>query len=220
MSVSFLSRTLGGSADQVELSQVPLFHALNSHDLQKLAAEARVVNFSKDDPVLKQGDPADALYVILSGSVKIFLKEGSGPEVVLATKGAREYFGEMMLDHRPRSASVTTLEPSRLAVISHAHFKRFLRQSPDAAEQVILNLIKIARSMNDRARESMSIPERVRQYSERLVGADASEERGVKRWVAAKRWVLGALLLFAVMQYYFLDVFLRMMENSGLLVFR
>jgi CRP/FNR family transcriptional regulator, cyclic AMP receptor protein len=220
MSVSFLSRTLGRSAEAVDLGEIPLFHALNSHDLQKLASEARVVNLGKDESVMKQGDPADALYVILSGSVKIFLKQDSGPEIVLARKGAKEYFGEMMLDHRPRSASVSTLEPSRLAVISHAHFKRFLRESPDAAEQVILNLIKIARSMNERARESMTIPERVRQYSDRLAGADAAEERGVKRWVAAKRWVLGALLLFALMQYYFLDVFLRMMENSGLLVFR
>jgi CRP-like cAMP-binding protein len=166
---------------------------------------------------LEKGAPVDSLYIILSGSVKIFIRDETGAEVILVTKVAKQYFGEMMLDHRPRSASVTTLEPSQFAVISHTDFKRFLRKSPDAAEHVILNLIQIARSMNDR---TMTIPQRARQYSDKLPGVDASEGRSVKRWMAAKWWVLAALLVYGVMQYYFLDVFLAMMATSSLLVFR
>jgi CRP-like cAMP-binding protein len=200
-----------------QLQSIPLFQSLQMDDLRDLADRAKLLSLPKDRAVLEKGAPVDSLYIVLSGSVKIFIRDETGAELILVTKVAKQYFGEMMLDHRPRSASVTTLEPTQLAVISHADFKRFLRKSPDAAEHVILNLIQIARSMNDR---TMTIPQRARQYSDKLPGVDASEGRDVKRWMTAKWWVLSALLVYGVMQYYFLEVFLEMLSTSSLVIFR
>ena len=181
------------------LKAVPLFRAVQEPDLSDLAARAARRRMPAGELVFKEGAPADAFYVVLSGSVRIFVVDASGEEVVLDTKKAGEYFGEMMLDHRPRSASIVTLEPCEFAVIGRSDFRAFLSGHPEAAEQLILNLIRVTRGMNDR----------VRHYVKGLGEAQALELPAVKRWLAAKRWVLAGLLVLAGMQFYFMDVFLQ-----------
>jgi len=198
-----------------QLQSVSLFHTLNETGLRALAERVTHRSLAPGRLVFKEGEPADSMYVVLSGSVKIFLQKG-GAEVVLDTKKAGEYFGEMMLDHRPRSASIMTVEQSEFAVLSREDFQVFLRQHPEAAEQVILNLIRITRGMNQRARGGASLAERVRQYMSDLKGADLP---AVRRWLGAKRWVLGALLILAAAQYYFVDVMLQIASLNALTVF-
>lgn len=202
-----------------DLKAVSLFQAVNDNDLHALAARAKVRNLPKDRTVFKEGAAADSLYIIMSGRVKIYLTDESGTEVVLADKGAGQYFGEMMLDHRPRSANVVTLEPSRFATISRDDFKSFLRAHPEAAEQVILNLIRVARGMNQRTREGVTLGERLRQYIAWLESVKAPDLPTVKRWLIAKRWVLFGLLTLAVAQFYFMDVFLQIMSLGTVTTF-
>jgi CRP-like cAMP-binding protein len=202
-----------------ELKAVSLFQAVEDDDLRTLAKRTRHRHLDKDRIVFKEGAPADSLYVVISGSVKIFLNDETGKEVVLDTKKAGQYFGEMMLDHRPRSASIVTLEPSEFAVISRDDFKTFLRRHPEAAEQVILNLIRIARGMNERTRGDVSLSARLRGYIKWLEDVKARDLPEVKRWVAAKRWVLVGLLTLAIAQFYFMDVFLQIMSMSHITPF-
>jgi CRP-like cAMP-binding protein len=202
-------------ATAAQLQSVSLFQSLDGTGLDALAARARQRSLPAGRLVFKEGEPADSMYVVLAGSVKIFLASG-GKETVLDTKKAGEYFGEMMLDYRPRSASIMTLEDSQFAVISRDDFQAFLRQHPQAAEQVILNLIHITRGMNQRARPRAGLAERVRDYMGALKGPDLPT---VRRWLGAKRWVLGALLVLAVAQYYFVDVLLQIASIPGLTVF-
>ena len=202
-------------ATAAQLQSVSLFQSLDGSGLEALAARARQRSLPAGRLVFKEGEPADSMYVVLAGSVKIYLQSG-GKETVLDTKRAGEYFGEMMLDYRPRSASIMTLEDSQFAVISRDDFQGFLRQHPQAAEQVILNLIRITRGMNQRARPRASLAERVRDYMGALKGPDLP---AVRRWLGAKRWVLWALLVLAVAQYYFVDVLLQIASIPGLTVF-
>jgi CRP-like cAMP-binding protein len=202
-----------------ELKAVSLFQAVEDDDLRTLAKRTKHRHLDKDRIVFKEGAPADSLYVVISGSVKIFLNDETGREVVLDTKKAGQYFGEMMLDYRPRSASILTLEPSEFAVISRDDFKNFLRRHPEAAEQVILNLIRIARGMNERTRDGVSLSERLRGYIKWLEDVNAPDLPAVRRWVAAKRWVLLGLLTLAVAQFYFMDVFLQIMSMSSVTTF-
>lgn len=202
-----------------DLKAVPLFQAVNDSDLSALADRAKLRSLPKDRLVFKEGAAAESLYIIVSGEVKIFLTDEAGAEVILDMKGAGSYFGEMMLDYRPRSASVITLEPSEFAVISRNDFKTFLRKHPDAAEQVILNLIRVARDMNQRTREGVTMGERLREYIAWLEKTKAPDLPAVKRWLVAKRWVLGGLLTLAIAQFYFLDVLLQIMSMNGVTVF-
>jgi len=202
-----------------ELKGVSLFQAVHDDDLMSLAPRVKRRRLDAGRTVFKEGAAADSMYVVLAGSVKIFLTDETGKELVLDTKRAGQYFGEMMLDHRPRSASIVTLEPSEFAVISRDDFREFLRRHPDAAEQVILNLIRVTRGMNERTREGSTLGERLRHYIQWLEEVKAPDLPSVKRWLAAKRWVLLGLLVLAVAQFYFMDVYLQMMSMSGMTVF-
>jgi len=202
-----------------DLKAVSLFQAVNDSDLSALADRAKLRSLPKDRMVFKEGAVADSLYIIVSGKVKIFLTDETGNEVILDTKGAGHYFGEMMLDYRPRSASVITLEPSEFAVISRNDFKTFLRKHPDAAEQVILNLIHVARGMNQRTREGVTLGDRLREYITKLEQIKAPDLPAVRRWLVAKRWVLGGLLTLGIAQFYFMDVYLQIMSMGSLTVF-
>jgi len=202
-----------------ELKGVSLFQAVHDDDLMSLAPRVKRRRLDAGRIVFKEGAAADSMYVVLAGSVKIFLTDETGKELVLDTKRAGQYFGEMMLDHRPRSASIVTLEPSEFAVISRDDFREFLRRHPDAAEQVILNLIRVTRGMNERTREGSTLGERLRHYIQWLEEVKAPDLPSVKRWLAAKRWVLLGLLVLAVAQFYFMDVYLQMMSMSGMTVF-
>lgn len=207
-----------------ELKEVSLFQAVNDRDLSSLAERTRRRQLDTGRIVFKEGAPADSLYVVLSGSVKIFINDESGKEVVLDTKKAGQYFGEMMLDYRPRSASILTLEPSEFGVISRDDFKAFLRNHPEAAEQVILNLIRVARDMNQRTRDGAHadrarVGERLRQYKKWLEEAKVPDLPAVKRWVIAKRWVLVVLIVLAGVQLYFMDVYVQIMSMPSVTAF-
>jgi CRP-like cAMP-binding protein len=191
-----------------QLKSVPLFQAVALRDLSALAARADRRRLAAGAVVFQEGSPADSLYIVLSGSVKIFVND-AGKEVVLDTKKAGDYFGEMMLDHRPRSASIVTLEPSEFAVIGREDFRSFLSQHPQAAEKLILSLIHVTRGMN----------ERVKEYVTRLDDVKATELPSVKRWALAKRWMLASLLILAVAQFYFMDVFLEIVSMPSLTLF-
>jgi signal-transduction protein with cAMP-binding, CBS, and nucleotidyltransferase domain len=192
-----------------QLKGVTLFQAVEERDLTALAARATRRRLEAGKLVFKEGSAADSLWVVLSGSVKIYMTDAAGKEVLLDTKKAGEYFGEMMLDHRPRSASIVTLEPCEFAVIGREDFRAFLSKHPQAAEQLILNLIRVTRGMNDR----------VKHYVKGLEDAQAPDLPAVKRWLVAKRWVLAGLLVLALAQFYFMDVFLQILSMPSLTVF-
>ena len=87
---------------------------LGDAELRALSAHATTKSFPKNTVIVNEGDETDSLYVIVSGRVKVYVSDDAGKEIVLATQGAGEYFGEMVLDEGPRSASVMTLEPSQI----------------------------------------------------------------------------------------------------------
>ncbi|HSQ03922.1 MAG TPA: cyclic nucleotide-binding domain-containing protein, partial [Burkholderiales bacterium] len=99
----------------------------------------------------------DALYIILSGRVKVLNPDAEGHEVILSVMGPHEFFGEMgLLDDQPRSASVETLEPCEMVRISRAGFMNCLKDNIDAAMLIIRNLVKRLREA-DRKIESLAL---------------------------------------------------------------
>jgi CRP/FNR family cyclic AMP-dependent transcriptional regulator len=101
--------------------------------LKTLSEQAVVRGFPKNAVIINEGDRSDSMYVIVSGRVKVYLADESGKELLLRVQGPGEYFGEIILDDGVRSASVMTLEPCKLAVVSIEQFKAFLAANPDAA---------------------------------------------------------------------------------------
>ena len=112
-----------------------------------LGALGTVRLFPKNTVLVQEGDKSDQIYVVLTGRLKVFLADSDGKEIIVDTLGPNQYFGEMALDGEPRSASVMTVEASKLAVVQRADFKRFLAEHPDDSFQFILALIQRARNL-------------------------------------------------------------------------
>jgi CRP/FNR family cyclic AMP-dependent transcriptional regulator len=106
----------------------------------------------------------------------VFLSDSEGREIVIDTLGPRQFFGEMALEGEPRSASVMTTEPCRLAVIERDDFKRFLAENPDAAYALIVTLIRRARNLT-RADGSLALLDVYGRVA-RLLLDNAVEEEG------------------------------------------
>jgi len=105
--------------------------------LKTLGEQAVVRGFPKNAVIINEGDRSDSMYIIVSGRVKVYLADESGKELLLRVQGPGEYFGEIILDDGVRSASVMTLEPCKLAVVSIEQFKAFLAANPDAAFELL-----------------------------------------------------------------------------------
>ena len=121
---AFLLRAFGGY----------LFPDIPEAQLGELVDKAVVVPLGKDAPVFREGDPADAFYLIRNGMVKIAKKSGD-KEVVLSYLVAGNFFGEAALfSDSARTASVSTIFPSDLIKLSKRDFNNFLAAHPALRE--------------------------------------------------------------------------------------
>jgi len=113
------------------LKAVPFFTLLSDRELDVIRAVASEKSYPKNAVVLTEGEMGDSLYMIQSGKVKVFIGDEDGREIILKIMGPGSFFGEMsMIDKQPRSASVTTLEPSTVQVLTHAMFEKCVEQAP------------------------------------------------------------------------------------------
>ena len=122
-------------------------YTLSDADLKAMGAHGVVRGYARNAVIVSEGDTTDSLYVILEGRVKVYVSDGEGHDVVLATQGPGEYFGELVLDEGPRSASVMTLEPSRFLIVPKSDFRGFVISNPAFAFSVIEKLIARVRSL-------------------------------------------------------------------------
>jgi CRP/FNR family transcriptional regulator, cyclic AMP receptor protein len=127
--------------------------SLDENALKALAPHGVARSFPKNAVIINEGDETDSLYVLLSGRVKVFLADEDGKEVVLSTARAGNYFGEMVLDGNPRSASVMTMEPSRCFVIPMSDIEGLLRGNSTFAIHLIHQLIAKTRSLVKQVRD-------------------------------------------------------------------
>jgi CRP-like cAMP-binding protein len=203
----------------VDLSRVTLLQGLPDAALRELGEHVEVRTLAAEETFIRQGEAADSLFLILNGKVKVYLDDGSGKKLVVDIRRSGQYVGEMMLDDKPRSASVRTIEPTEVGVVSRTDFRSFLLKHPEVALQVIRNLIRLTRSQNVRTVEDVRTRHDLQLYIEQLKSTKGQDLPSVKRWEHAKRWMLVTLLIFALMQFYFLDVLLRTMSLPSVTIF-
>lgn len=132
------------------LQAVPLFKNLSAEDLEKISQHASTRSFPKNTVVINEGDDTDSLYLIDKGSVKVYLSDNNGKEVIINTLETGEYFGELaILSSGKRSASVMTLENTTLSLINKNNFKNLLLNQPTIAYVLIENLAQRVRELTE-----------------------------------------------------------------------
>ncbi len=124
------------------LRNVSIFADLDPASVSALERLAEVRDHRPGSVVVSQEDRGDALFVLVSGKVKVVLYGGSGREIILSIfKSPGDFFGEMsLLDNEPRSATVIADAPSRLLVLSRRDFQAHIESHPRTALRVLQEL--------------------------------------------------------------------------------
>lgn len=123
-----LSMTIDASDMELFLTNIHLFHYLTVEQIALVAAGLKELHLAADVEVITEGTEGSSLYLIYSGSVRVTRKDGQAP---LGTLVRHDYFGEVaLLKRRKRMATVTTLEPTVVLILSGEQFKTLVKQIP------------------------------------------------------------------------------------------
>jgi len=118
----------------------PLFSAKSF--LAKVGEGRSLGNYRKEQIVFSQGDPADAVFYIQKGKVKLTVVSEQGKEAVVAILGTNEFFGEgCLVGQVQRMASVATMTDSIIVRLEKAAIVRVIHQEPAFSEMFIAHLV-------------------------------------------------------------------------------
>jgi CRP/FNR family cyclic AMP-dependent transcriptional regulator len=158
------------------LQQVEIFRGLTNDELAVLAASSARRAFPKNTVVIHEDDPADALYIIETGKVKVYCSDKNGKEFIMNTQAAGDYFGELaLLDDSTRSASVRTVEKCEFCIITKDAFNQVLDHHPKICKQLLHNLASRVRKLTADVK-SLALQDVYGRVANVLM--DLSEERG------------------------------------------
>jgi CRP/FNR family cyclic AMP-dependent transcriptional regulator len=97
------------------LDGIEMFGRLDEDDRIALAKVIDELSLTSGHTLFQTGDPGDALYVIKSGEIELFIKDTAGQKIVLTTAQQGDMFGELaMLDSGPRTATALALTDSEV----------------------------------------------------------------------------------------------------------
>jgi CRP/FNR family transcriptional regulator, cyclic AMP receptor protein len=132
------------------LSEAPLFDALSEQDSAALRAWVHEVTLSRGERLFSEGDDGNALYIILSGKIKLTKAAPDGRENLLSVHGPGEMFGELSLfDPIPRTSSATAVTDARLAALAHDALRTWLATRPEVAMHLLQALAQRLRRINE-----------------------------------------------------------------------
>jgi CRP/FNR family cyclic AMP-dependent transcriptional regulator len=168
----------------VVLRNVPLFSGLEESELERLARVAGRRRVGRSEQVVRAGETADALLIMLTGRAKVTNFDEEGREVILAWLGPGEFFGEMgLIDDSPRSANVIAVENCELMVLGKQEFQRCMKDNFQVAQKLMQILVRRLREA-DRHIESLALLDVYGRVARLLL--DMSEEEGGRRVVRQK----------------------------------
>jgi CRP-like cAMP-binding protein len=110
--------------------------------LNKLMAGKSRRDYLTGDSIYLQGDPANAVFYIQSGKVKLTVVSMSGKEAVIAHLQEGSFFGEASLaDESQRISSANALQPSTIIRIEKTVMQELLHREPEFAQQFLAHLL-------------------------------------------------------------------------------
>lgn len=156
------------------LARVTFFKRLEASELEGLATRVERVECKPDATIFSENDKGDALYVVDSGSVRIWVLDEDAKPVTLAELTEGAFFGELaVLDRGPRSTNASAIDHTVLHRLSSDDFQQFLMQHPEASMDVIceigarmrqtnaLVMTRVTRNINVEMEEKATLGERI-----------------------------------------------------------
>lgn len=138
--------------DPAFLSGLPVFGGIPPEDLARIAARLEVRTFDGAGELFAEGSAAREMYVVREGELEVSKKNNVGADIRVATLRAGDCVGEMgLIDIQPRSATVRTMGPATLLVLTSANLSEIARTEPKAWTLLVMN---IAREISRRLRRA------------------------------------------------------------------
>lgn len=124
------------------LTEVPLLAALDGRTRRRIAERGKRRVYRPGDRIIRQGDPASALYILLRGRVRV-LQDSDGSTRFLTELVPYSFFGEAALvDDMPRSASVQAVTETECLLLPAWEFTALVKEYPEVADLVLRELIR------------------------------------------------------------------------------
>jgi len=169
-----MAANLSPSEEAEMLSRVSLFKNLDETELENLADLVDQIEVKAGAVIFHEHDTGDALYMVDTGAVRIWVRDEDVQEVTLSELKPGDFFGELaVLDSGERSANASAIVDSTLHRLSREDFHGFLLKYPHAAIDVIreiaarlraTNLLvsqRVTRNINREMDEKMTVGQRV-----------------------------------------------------------
>jgi len=135
------------------LRDTPLFGGLDDAQLEHLVEMGQIVDLETDELLIREGDVADALYVVLDGELEVTKSAGTS-QIPLAQVGPGSLQGEIAaLEGGRRLASVRAMGPAEVLRIPVETIRELLAAGPDVALSVIRTAVARLRTMESMLRE-------------------------------------------------------------------
>lgn len=135
--------------DVMTIRRVPLFRDFAEAELSQVAATVSERRYGKHQFIVREGDPGDTFFIIVSGSVSVCRIAPDGRETILSILKEGDFFGEMsMFDSSLRSASIKTLTDVEVGAIQQEDFLLLLDRNPRIGRQLVIELSERLRAAN------------------------------------------------------------------------
>lgn len=132
------------------LRKIPFLRQLSTADLKNIYKISRVREYGPGEQVFSKSSPADRMFIVLGGRIKIYAPSNSKKRKTFAYLTPGAFFGEMaLLEGKPRSASAEAVEYSKLLVVTAADFKRLLLRDPQLALYLLRTVSERLRRANE-----------------------------------------------------------------------
>jgi CRP/FNR family transcriptional regulator, nitrogen oxide reductase regulator len=129
------------------LSRVPLLAGLPERDLLALAALTRADHYEREALIFSQGEPAERIWLLRDGRVKIIHQEEDGREVILEVVSPGEVFGGTVLFMPSHPATAIAMTDVDVVSFPGEAYRRLIDTHPEIGRKLIAMLGARLRSM-------------------------------------------------------------------------
>jgi uncharacterized membrane protein len=167
------------------LSGIEFFDFLKDDDRRELANVVDAIKLNAGETLFHTGDPGEALFVVRSGSIELYIKDTAGQKIVLTIAEEGSLFGELsLLDSGPRTATAIALNDSELLVLDRDDLLLLFQKRPEAALNMLAAMSTMTRKADEllRTRVSRNVNEEMEEHSTPL--------QRVADWIA---WFSGSM---------------------------
>ena len=150
------------------LNNIRMFERLDDADRVALGAVIDELTIPQGHTLFHAGDPGDALFIVRTGEIEIFIKDTAGQKIVLTTAQAGDMFGEVaMLDYGSRTATALALTDCELLVLDREDLVLLFQRQPEAALHMLSALSGLTRKADEllRTRVSRNANEEIEEHT-------------------------------------------------------